>query len=470
MFLPSTACLNLYPENSASNWITTLNPPLLLQGDWSVGLSEIHVPSKWSSITTSNNDFLVSFGDIKRTMVKQTVPATPNQVLSSYNRTNNQSGKIPALQPPPSYAAIPREKAITVTLMFDPHQFYTRETFLNRFQMLLELFATEKLKDVELGDNIKIEYKSVTFENTNIFIYEISFVNGWKILFDANSLEPQHLIISRFLGCLPCSIFHPLSKTIFVNKYDNLNGEISEYKAKLSELKMYIYNNDSFDATNFLAIRNRKLMSMEIVNQICKIPEGNYSSPKHLVSAMMHALPKQLINFLSLSVTDAGHLKITSFNYRYFNILFYIEKRALGSMLGLHESEELGVYLPESREILRDSTLQIPDDVYGFGQIGQFIAKNPIDIYRGIYGFYVYCDLIEPQYTGDTKTNLLRVIPTNVDNITVFNFSNVPQYKTICMQYITKIQIVIKTDTDEEINFVSSGKTLCKLHFKKIKN
>src|SRR5882762_10965331 len=103
-------------------------------------------------------------------------------------------------------------------------------------------------------------------------------------------------------------------------------------------------------------------MSMEIVNQICKIPEGTYSSPKHLVSAMMHALPKQLINFLYLSITNAGHLKITSYNYRYFNILFYAEKRALGSMLGLHEIEDLNVYLPESREILSGNALQVLDD------------------------------------------------------------------------------------------------------------
>ena len=206
---------------------------------------------------------------------------------------------------------------------------------------------------------------------------------------------------------------------------------------------------------------------MIIKSQNCYIPTGSYTSPEHLVSAMMNALPRQVLNYLRFSVTDSGHLKITSFNYRYFNVSFFSDKQALGQMLGLQDDIDIGVDLPESPSILYNGIELASNLTLGDGQISHYIPKYPIDINRGIYGFYIYCDIIMPENTGNMKTNLLRVVPINTDNLLVFNFSKTPHYKPLCMKYITKVQIVIKTDADEDINFPSDSKTLCKLHFKK---
>jgi len=49
--LPSDANPEQFPENNSSNWITSLNPPLQLEGEWCVGMSEIHLPRNRDNIT-----------------------------------------------------------------------------------------------------------------------------------------------------------------------------------------------------------------------------------------------------------------------------------------------------------------------------------------------------------------------------------------------------------------------------------
>jgi hypothetical protein len=50
--LPSDACLGLYPDNKANNYVTKLNRPLELSGgDWEVALVDVHYPFNWHNLT-----------------------------------------------------------------------------------------------------------------------------------------------------------------------------------------------------------------------------------------------------------------------------------------------------------------------------------------------------------------------------------------------------------------------------------
>jgi len=100
-------------------------------------------------------------------------------------------------------------------------------------------------------------------------------------------------------------------------------------------------------------------------------------------------------------------------------------------------------------------------------EISRFEADWAADVHRGLYTFYVYCNLISPQIVGDTKVPLLRTIPvktrTGVEQVTK-SFTN-PHYLPLNKNYINSIEILIRDDTGQPISF-QRGKTLVKLHLR----
>jgi len=309
--LPSQVNLDLFPENCSSNWITVFDPPLMLDDDWMVGLSEIHLPRKWNNITSENNEFSITFGDVVRDTVSQTIPAgskafiDSNDITSTVLRDFYYKSRIP-------YEPIERDKAISFTMSGDPAMEFTRDIYFERLQICLELLSNQIVDGIKFEDGIKVDYKIVTVNEETIYIYELIFKEGWKMLFDANDIEPQHIQMSRIFGCVPCNFFKPMYKTIRVNKFDNLNGLIPEFKTKLSDHRIYIYNTKTFKEMELLKQRNVKIKTTRLTTQNCYIPHGSYTSPHHLVSAMMNALPKQALNYLAFTVSDAGYLNIIS--------------------------------------------------------------------------------------------------------------------------------------------------------------
>ena len=245
--LPSAVNLELYPENNASNWITEFNPPLILKDDWTVGLSEIHLPKKWNNITSANSEFLVTFGDIERTTVSETIPKGPTVIALAPDEIETTILKDVYYKTRLPYAKLSHTDAISFTMSGDPEEPFTRERYLSRLQILFEYLEDTEVNGIKFADGIKIEYKQATVNNEAIYIYEISFKNGWKMLYDANDLEPQHIQISRFFGCVPCNFFKPMSKTLSINKFDNLDGQIPEYEAKIQNHRIYLYNTQTFD-------------------------------------------------------------------------------------------------------------------------------------------------------------------------------------------------------------------------------
>lgn len=96
------------------------------------------------------------------------------------------------------------------------------------------------------------------------------------------------------------------------------------------------------------------------------------------------------------------------------------------------------------------------------------VADRPADLKAGLQTLYVYCDLVEPQYIGDTRAKLLRTVGVDSkasfgDQIVV-NYEN-PHYIPILSTEFENIEIDIKSDTDERIPFMF-GRTRVKLHFR----
>ena len=105
-----------------------------------------------------------------------------------------------------------------------------------------------------------------------------------------------------------------------------------------------------------------------------------------------------------------------------------------------------------------------------FNKQGVLLSQRPPDLTMGIRHLLVYCNLIMPQYVGDTTTKLLRSveIPPHAqfgDQITL-NYEK-PHYIPILCNDFDEIEINISDDINQLIRF-TFGRTRLKLHFKKI--
>lgn len=68
--LISTASTNFFPENTQSTFITKINPPIQLTGNWQVALVESVIPRSWYNITKENNNYTIITQEKKRIKVK----------------------------------------------------------------------------------------------------------------------------------------------------------------------------------------------------------------------------------------------------------------------------------------------------------------------------------------------------------------------------------------------------------------
>ena len=89
------------------------------------------------------------------------------------------------------------------------------------------------------------------------------------------------------------------------------------------------------------------------------------------------------------------------------------------------------------------------------------------DICGGVYNLYIYSNTITPQYVGDTRTNLLKTIyiDKTSDNTHVI-FEN-PYYLDISHNYLSHIQLDIRSLTSAKIKFPSGFRNFI-LHFKQV--
>ena len=94
----------------------------------------------------------------------------------------------------------------------------------------------------------------------------------------------------------------------------------------------------------------------------------------------------------------------------------------------------------------------------------------PCDLQTGIHALYVYCDLLQFTHVGNIKAPLLRVVDSGgaADDV-VTRYYERPRYVPIQKKSFDSIQIVIRDDLGEKIQF-ESGKVLLTLHFRRVQN
>ena len=90
----------------------------------------------------------------------------------------------------------------------------------------------------------------------------------------------------------------------------------------------------------------------------------------------------------------------------------------------------------------------------------------PADILHGFYSLFVYCNICEPQIVGDYYVPLLRAVKIEgEDGDHLIKVYNQLQYVPVNTSKFDVIEINIKDDQDQNVPF-TSGKVICKLHFR----
>jgi hypothetical protein len=121
----------------------------------------------------------------------------------------------------------------------------------------------------------------------------------------------------------------------------------------------------------------------------------------------------------------------------------------------------------ELSELLGYDTYSIEHPPYNENQY--LMPQRPAEISAGITSLFVYCNIIVPQYVGDTRAKLLRAveIPNNLKfgDQAVVKYEN-PHYIPLVINDFEYIEIDIKDDANDRIRFMY-GRTRIKLHFRK---
>ena len=105
-----------------------------------------------------------------------------------------------------------------------------------------------------------------------------------------------------------------------------------------------------------------------------------------------------------------------------------------------------------------------------------YYGEFPADLCAGKHLIFIYTNIIEYQYVGDTKAPLLRVIDSKkrLKNGSVFElepthrivFTNL-DYKKLLTNTIQSISIELRTETGKLVPFSGTGKVILTLQFKK---
>ena len=107
----------------------------------------------------------------------------------------------------------------------------------------------------------------------------------------------------------------------------------------------------------------------------------------------------------------------------------------------------------------------------------QFIEMSPlqdtyytgdrvVDLQRGFYSLFVYCDIVEDVVVGDVKAPLLRTVNIDgKDDEMVSRIYQTVQYVSVQRRQFDAIEIDIRDDTGRRVPF-QRGKVIVTLHFR----
>ena len=182
------------------------------------------------------------------------------------------------------------------------------------------------------------------------------------------------------------------------------------------------------------------------------IPAGNYNSPQHLVEQIQIAIEekcgailRQIHSMITLSYKKSGNrVNLHVENPNRVQIRF---SKSLGEILGLNPD-------------LSNKLIGNDNQTFTYA----------VDLNMTHHQMFVYSDVADYTYLGNITAPILRIVSYKQSKSSTQShqeFVNL-HYVPLAKSYIDQVHIDIKDEIGRSVPFVG-GKTLVKLHFKRIK-
>jgi hypothetical protein len=116
---------------------------------------------------------------------------------------------------------------------------------------------------------------------------------------------------------------------------------------------------------------------------------------------------------------------------------------------------------------LHDESVDYLDEL--LNKYKRFTATSPFDLSGGYHSLFVYCNVVQPSYVGDSFTQLLRIVEIPTEKIygdQVHLHYSTTHYVPLLTQEFETIEIDIKAETGESVPF-EFGRSILTLHFRR---
>lgn len=187
---------------------------------------------------------------------------------------------------------------------------------------------------------------------------------------------------------------------------------------------------------------------------IFDFPPGSYSSLEHLCTAVSNQLNAQYMQ----------KCEIAEANEAPFNLMYNDATKKVVTKCSLR-------FVATTIRLLGDQLLQMLgffNKKTGYERLvfGDISMYDP-SVVANSATLFVYSDIVEHQFVGDTKAPLLRTSPLcdKSRDVKALTFQR-PFYLTVKKNYINSIRIELRNDAGELVHF-QTGKSILVLHFRK---
>lgn len=343
----------------------------------------------------------------------------------------------------------------------------TQSHFRVQLPQPIELEGAWKIGLSEI--HIPILYNNIdeTTDSFNIYIDEglensrESFIQIPGFSFEGEDWAPHALFIQHILKQIPKEFqdtilleppgIHEKGKLVKKSGYEvDMSGELRDMLGirrddptlQIQKIDMLLSFNTISHQGEGLWIKITPPPTSKITRHRLKIQHGLYAKTDHVTQAMTDAMPEEYKRLVYFRNNRDGTITISC--KPNIKVKFPSSNHGLGSLLGF-----------------KDNKAVLPT-----------LAKGDyaVDLKRGVYGLYIYSNLVQPHVVGDTFAPLLRVIPIQDDDKYASSYVKIythPDYYPVMQNRFETNEIDIRSDFGQRLEF-RSGKTLVKLSFRKV--
>ncbi|GFR29383.1 uncharacterized protein TNCT_22001 [Trichonephila clavata] len=454
--LPSNSSTQFFPKNTQASFRTKLARPIILTGAWEVGLSEIFVPRTWLNIGNHNNKYSITYEEtkiiekdyaeydigvkIEQGTADADVIEEINQsieekcghfVAFSLDRKNINVHIAPNYELHLTAANAPR----LLTMLNLPRE--------DRIIRMSESFVFRKPSKTNKDNHLKIIARNL---KRHFIIRTTRFNHEYTDLENMHHELFQHInfnLMQTGIGGAADFIFDFKVNKVGITVQKNVELELRLLYAPLF-MRMLSLTKD-------IVLKGK---SMHVLQKIDRPPLNEYFRVSITDKPTVPEKVKKTENLqLEVGFYKNAEQLFSSFKHLAFNLL---------------ANKKVKIHIPDTSAVTFQDGLK---DLLGLKQStlhgGTHISDYQLELDGGITEIYVYTDITESHFVGDTIAPLLRIIPvmsTKEDQI-VINYQR-PLYFSLRQNYIDCIEVELKSSSGDGIIF-TSGKSLLVLSFRR---